>query len=192
MFILRGSYKALPRPIFVTVKARTSAIKSRKTDLPTRSSATMAHTTVLELPPKGVYPGFGLPLRNNDWTEYKYYPIGAHGNIWGSDSEIIPVRELAAMDIMEKLTDKENWHVKVFDEDVVAKWRKEALAIPDDHFWNLAVTAKRQHWGTDDLQPQLHDESDECELEGIMDDSTIDTVCPEQDLLTYLLIKQSV
>jgi hypothetical protein len=66
----------------------------------------------------------------------------------------------------------------VFDKGIIAKWRKEALAVPDLHFWNLAVTAKRQHWGTDDEQPQLHDDwrADQCELEGIMDDSTFDTV----------------
>jgi hypothetical protein len=159
--------------------ARTSQIKHLKPHLPTRPTATMAHTPVHAQPLKRDYPGFGLPLRNNDWTEYNYYPIGAHGNIWGSDSDVIPVRELAVMDVMEKLTDKEDWHRKVFDEDIVAKWRKEALAIPDAHFWNLAVTAKRQHWTTDDEQPEMHDESDECELDGIMDDSTFDVVRAE-------------
>jgi hypothetical protein len=140
----------------------------------------MAHALVRDELPRHDYPGLGLPLRHSDWTECNYYPIGAHGNIWGSDSDMITVRELAMMDVMEKLTDKDKWHVKVFDENIVAKWRKEALAIPDLHFWNLAITAKRQYWATDDAQPELVDDAEKCELEGIMDGTTFDAVRSEQ------------
>jgi hypothetical protein len=177
MIILRGCYKGARLP--TVVKARNSYLFDLTRLIPARSSSNMAHILIGDQLRKHDYPGFGLPLRNNDWTDYDYYPIGAHGNIWGADSDIITVRELAMMDIMEKLTNKEDWHKKVFDEDIVSKWRKEALAIPDLYFWNLAVTAKRQHWGTDDKQPELHDDwpTDQCELEGIMDDSTFDTVC---------------
>jgi hypothetical protein len=81
----------------------------------------MANTLMRDQLPKHDYSGLRLPLRGSDWTKYNYYPIGAHGNIWGSDSDMVPVRELAMMDVMEKLIDKENWHKKVFDEDIVAK-----------------------------------------------------------------------
>jgi hypothetical protein len=174
MNIVRGCYKVLRHPALVA--AGTPRDIPLKTLISVRPSATMAHTLVRDQLPKHDYPGLGLPLRHSDWTEYNYYPIGAHGNIWGSDSDMITVRELAMMDIMEKLTDKKDWHVKVFDENIVEKWRTEALAIPDVHFWNLATAAKWQHWATDDAQPEMCDDTDGCELEGIMDESTFDTV----------------
>lgn len=37
--------------------------------------------------------------------------------------------------IMEQLTDKQGWERKVFDQAIVDKWRKEALAIPDEQWW---------------------------------------------------------
>jgi hypothetical protein len=176
MAIFRSCYKVAR--LLALVRTPNSHRFGLKTLIPARTLSNMAHTLVRDPLPKHGYPGFGLPLRNNDWTNYNYYPIGAHANIWGSNSDILAVRELAMLDIMEKLTDKEDWHKKVFDEDIVSKWRKEALAVPDLYFWNLSISAKRQQWTTDDKQPELHDDwgSEECELEGVMDDSTFETV----------------
>lgn len=36
------------------------------------------------------------------------------------------------MGIMYTLTDKEDWHKKVFIESITEKWREEAMAIPDE------------------------------------------------------------
>lgn len=126
--------------------------------------------------PMNEYPGFGLPLRNWEWSNYGFYPIGSHHNAYGSESEIIPVRELAVMDVLEKLTDKPDWHQKVFDDEIVAKWRNEALAIPDQHFWHLATAAKSQYWTHDDDRLELHDDRQSCILENILDEGTFDTV----------------
>ena len=139
----------------------------------TRSMTTMAETSSK---PKNEYPGLGLPLRTWEWRNYGFYPIGSHSNCYGSDSDIITVRELAMMDIMEKLTDKVDWHKKVFDDAVIAKWRKEALSIPDDHFWQLAVGAKRQRWTHDDNRLELHNDWCDRELENILDEDTFNTV----------------
>jgi hypothetical protein len=49
------------------------------------------------------------------------------------------------MSVMNTLTDKKDWHKKVFDEKIVAKWREEAIAIPDDYFWDLAEAEEREH-----------------------------------------------
>jgi len=95
------------------------------------------------------YPGLGLPLRHNPQTDYGHYPIGAHGSCYGAESDIIMIRELAMMSIMDRLTDKENWEKKVFDDEIVSKWREEALAIPDDELTDLASSGKRQHWDED-------------------------------------------
>ncbi|KAI4676520.1 uncharacterized protein J4E88_007438 [Alternaria novae-zelandiae] len=129
--------------------------------------------------PMNEYPGFGLPLRNWEWSNYGFYPIGSHHNAYGSESEIIPVRELAVMDVLEKLTDKPDWHQKVFDDEIVAKWRNEALAIPDQHFWHLATAAKSQYWTHDDDRLELHDDRQSCILENILDEGTFDTCVQE-------------
>jgi hypothetical protein len=82
------------------------------------------------------------------------------------------------MGIMDRLTDKENWHKKVFDEAIVAKWRKEALEIPDETWWSLAFQEKRQWWDADDNLFLRDDWSKEGvpELQGIMTDGTFDCV----------------
>lgn len=46
------------------------------------------------------------------------------------------------MYVMDRLTDKADWHKKVFDDAIVSKWRKEAFEIPDEYFWAEATGAK--------------------------------------------------
>ena len=75
------------------------------------------------------------------------------------------------MDVMEKLTDKANWHQKVFDEEVVSKWRQEALAIPDEYFWDLALSAKGQTLPDD--EPSI-----DRRIENILDTATFQAVGP--------------
>ncbi|KAF2019444.1 hypothetical protein BU24DRAFT_419067 [Aaosphaeria arxii CBS 175.79] len=126
------------------------------------------------------YPGLGLPLRHNPQETYGFYPIGAHGSCYGSDSDILPVRELAMMSVMDRLTDKPEWYHKVFDEQIVAKWREEALEIPDEEFWKMAFAAKSQYrsdtelivrdeWGLEHLE----------QLEGILSGNAFDCCIQE-------------
>ncbi|KAF2811084.1 uncharacterized protein BDZ99DRAFT_462360 [Mytilinidion resinicola] len=127
------------------------------------------------------YPGLGLPLRHNEQQDYGFYPIGAHGSCYGSDSDILPVRELAMMSIMERLTDKEDWHKKVFDEEIVSKYREVALSIPDEAFWKLAFQEKSQYW---EENGNLHVQDDwsighVTRLEGIMTENTFDCCIKE-------------
>lgn len=63
------------------------------------------------------YPGLGLPLLHEK-REGDAFPLGTHGDCYGGLSELVSVRELAMMAIMDQLTDKPEWHRKVFDEDV--------------------------------------------------------------------------
>jgi hypothetical protein len=88
------------------------------------------------------YPGLGLALRYIPDDNALHYPIGAHGSCQGGQSDLLPVRELAMLSIMDRLTDKEEWHKKVFNDKIVSKWREEALAIPDAYFWKLAISDK--------------------------------------------------
>ncbi|KAI4940146.1 uncharacterized protein J4E92_001434 [Alternaria infectoria] len=148
----------------------TKLINSR---LSTRSNTTMTETSGKVM---NGYPGLGLPLRHWEQTNYGFYPIGSHPNAYGSESDIIPVRELAVMDVLEKLTDKPDWHKKIFDDEIVAKWRKEALAIPDGRFWHLATAGMRQYWTDDEDRLELHNGRGSCPLENILDEATFDTV----------------
>jgi hypothetical protein len=85
------------------------------------------------------YPGLGLPLRYNGGVAADFYPIGAHEDCEGAKSDLLPLREVAMMNFVEKLTDKPDWHEKIFDSLIVSKWRKEALEIPDGDLWGLAA-----------------------------------------------------
>ena len=94
------------------------------------------------VPEPGRYPGLGLPLRY--WPEQggagkTVYPMGSHPNFWGAESDMVQVREVAMMMIMDRLTDKKDWHIKVFDDEIVAKWRAEAMEIPDLDLFKLAM-----------------------------------------------------
>jgi hypothetical protein len=126
------------------------------------------------------YPGLGLPLRHNRKDD-DTYPLGAHGNCYGSQSFILPTRELAMMSIMERLSDKQDWQKKVFDEQIVSKWRKEALEIPDKEFWSMAFRDKGypRRWGINENNEGYEDgywPDDKGVIEGILDDETFDFV----------------
>jgi hypothetical protein len=78
------------------------------------------------------YPGVNLPM-GPDYVRpderVPIYPIGLP-EARAADSYILPIREVAMMMLMDNLTDKPNWHEKVFDEAIVAKWRHEAMTQP--------------------------------------------------------------
>ncbi|KFY35493.1 hypothetical protein V494_05861 [Pseudogymnoascus sp. VKM F-4513 (FW-928)] len=87
------------------------------------------------------YPGVNVDLR--------YYPdhtpqyrMGTHINCRGAESEILPIREVFMMVLMDRLSDKVDWHKKVFDEEIVSKWRKEALEQPEDKLYSQLVEGK--------------------------------------------------
>ncbi|KAK9776456.1 hypothetical protein SCAR479_06779 [Seiridium cardinale] len=125
------------------------------------------------------YPGLGLPLRHNRQEDYEHYPIGAHGSCRGADSDMLPVREVAMMSIMDRLTDKEGWHKKVFDDAIVSKWREEALAIPDEHFWRLATGGKLLLWDDEGELADFSGANHVKPLKGIMSTTSFDCCIQE-------------
>ncbi|PVI05301.1 hypothetical protein DM02DRAFT_668503 [Periconia macrospinosa] len=116
------------------------------------------------------YPGLGLPL--NCVIEYRqdYYPMGVDSSTY----ELISVRELAMMAIMDQLTDKMDWHKKVFDEEIVSKWQAEALAVPDGHWQSISTYGKKKY--------REDDAPEDTELEGIVDETTFKTIIRELQL----------
>jgi hypothetical protein len=154
--------------------ARTSQIHRNFQSKPSVASAPPAR----EKPILKDYPGLGLPLRHNEQRDYGFYPIGAHGSCYGANSDVLPVRELAMMSIMDRLTDKPDWEKKVFDEEIVAKWKKEATAVDDEVWWKLAKNDKRQLWDVDGKLTVVDDwaAGRMAVLKGVMSEDTFDCV----------------
>lgn len=92
----------------------------------------------------GPYPGLGLSLRmaSGAHSETGHYALGIHPRCRGSNSDLLQVREVAMMRIMDMLTDKPDWHVKVFDDAIVSKWCQEALEYPKEELWHIATGDK--------------------------------------------------
>jgi len=91
------------------------------------------------------YPGVNLPLRHlkqggNHGVDF--YRLGSFEGASLSQSELVQVREVAMMILMDRLTDKPNWHEKVFDDTIVAKWRNEALTQPEDDIHQEIIAGK--------------------------------------------------
>ena len=87
------------------------------------------------------YPGLGLNLRHHDQDgrDDEIYPIGIHPECYGADSEMLLVREVAMMIVMDRLTDKPDWYVKVFDDAIAEKWIEEGLALPVEPLYDDIV-----------------------------------------------------
>jgi hypothetical protein len=154
--------------------ARTSQIRRNKQPVVDKPSELPAR----KKPILRDYPGLGLPLRYNEQGDYGFYPIGAHGSCYGAKSDLLPVRELAMMNIMDRLTDKPDWEQKVFDEEIVAKWKKEAIEVDDEMWGQLAKSDKTQWWdenGKLTLSSDSGAQGDEL-LKGVMDENTFDCV----------------
>jgi hypothetical protein len=99
------------------------------------------------------------------------------------------------MSIMDSLTEKEDWHRKVFDDEIVSKWREEALAIPDEQFVNLATSDKYQRWDSDGNLEIRNDRDPNRQrpLKGIMTTTTFNCVrCTSRVILQADSIKQLI
>ncbi|KFA52316.1 hypothetical protein S40293_00605 [Stachybotrys chartarum IBT 40293] len=103
------------------------------------------------------YPGINLSLRysNSRWRLRR--SEGPPGyDFWAmEDDRLLPIRELFMMALMDKLTDKPDWHKKVFDEAIVAKWRAEAHAQSERELFDRIVHKARH---PTDYAPREEDE----------------------------------
>ena len=93
-------------------------------------------------------PGFGRPLDHATGTLYSTALMmrdegGGFGptlGVMNDDSmnvilgrcrrSLLTLREITMTRLMNSLTDKEDWHRKVFDDAIASKWKSEALATP--------------------------------------------------------------
>lgn len=98
------------------------------------------------------YPGWNLDLRWHDQVENRdvTYPMGVHYNCFGAKSPMLLVREVAMMLVMDRLTDKPDWHIKVFHDEIAEKWKTEALAWPNEDLWKrIANVEINSRWCPD-------------------------------------------
>lgn len=87
------------------------------------------------------YLGVDLPLRFFPYPsdDEGCYSIGAHSRTHEPLSTLILVREAAMMVLMEQLTDKPNWHELVFDDEIVATWREDALTRDEQSIFDTVL-----------------------------------------------------
>jgi hypothetical protein len=84
-------------------------------------------------------PGVGLPF------DIEIEERFAHGASDWIQSPRLTARELAMLAVMDALTDKTNWHEKIFNEDVVEKWKEEAMGMKliSERAWEWCVLELR-------------------------------------------------
>ncbi|KAK3360500.1 hypothetical protein B0T25DRAFT_535760 [Lasiosphaeria hispida] len=66
------------------------------------------------------FPGFGLPI---EYEGKERFPLAANHS-WVSLG--VTLREQRMMDFITRITDKPDWHVKIFDQEILSRWRAEA------------------------------------------------------------------
>lgn len=64
-------------------------------------------------------------------TYFGEYPRFRYG-ICDYAADRLVVREISMLKLMDAITDKTNWHLKIHDETIVQKWREESQANPND------------------------------------------------------------
>lgn len=71
-------------------------------------------------------PGLTVPIDHELPRENRFL----HGvNEWAQCPRLT-AKEISMLKLMDALTDKPNWNEKIFNSDIVARWREEALALP--------------------------------------------------------------
>jgi hypothetical protein len=88
-------------------------------------------------------PGFGdIPIH----FVLLCYERFAHGILEWRQAPAVTAREFAMVAVMEQLTDRPGWDVNIFDDQVVADWRKEVVAtnpLISEKAWTLCVKELR-------------------------------------------------
>jgi len=83
----------------------------------------------MAVPATKKFPGLGLPI-DYDEEDLPTFPLAVGDDPWVSQGVI--KREQRMLNFISHITDKPDWHVKVFDEAIVSRWRAEADVRPED------------------------------------------------------------
>lgn len=88
-------------------------------------------------------PGFGLPIdfaQTDNWNHQIPNTYFRHG-IDDHRPDRMTVREVAWIRFMEAVTEKPNWNIKVFDDEIVKRWSDDAAAME-----NSLISDKEFQW----------------------------------------------
>ncbi|GKZ67018.1 hypothetical protein AnigIFM60653_001315 [Aspergillus niger] len=101
-------------------------------------------------------PGFGdIPLDYELPSDARF----AHGIKEWRQAPAVTARELAMTAVMNRLTDRPNWHVDVFDDEVVARWREDIST-------SIAMNPFLSHRAWDWCVQELRDKATEFRQKG--------------------------
>lgn len=88
-------------------------------------------------------PGFGgIPIHYELPPDARF----AHGNEEWRQAPAVTARELAMLAMMNQITDHHDWHVHVFNDEIVAQWRDEAFQVTklmSEKAWDWCVEELR-------------------------------------------------
>lgn len=131
------------------------------------------------------YPGWNRDLR---WTDQRNgergdatYPMGIHYNCQGAESEMLLMREVAMMLVMDRLTDKPDWHVKVFNDEIADRWRQEALAWPNDDLYSRVINVSTWPNMTEDTLSRWFP----TKPKDILNKESVDYVCTSSPIIFH-------
>jgi hypothetical protein len=110
-------------------------------------------TDTLQRPdPEGLrLPGFGLPLDKMPERDERF-PVAVLQNDWAANT--LTIREISMLWFMNQITDKPDWNKKVFDEEIVDKWRAELVALEqaDSALIEAGFSDAMFHWCVQELR----------------------------------------
>lgn len=93
--------------------------------------------------PEVKLPGFGLPVNavarsalERNGNDSKVVINRFPNLILDWKAKGVTLRERSMLAMIDKITDKPEWRSKVFDEEIVGKWQKEAPDGWSDHVFN--------------------------------------------------------
>jgi len=98
-------------------------------------------------------------------------------------AERLTVREVEMLKFMNAVTDKPNWHKKVFDEEIVHRWREEARAMP-----NSMISDKTFEW----CITELRDRSKDFERDGYVRTLECSARCIKSDELISAALRDEL
>jgi hypothetical protein len=74
-------------------------------------------------------PGYGLPLGYGiTRPDRQPFLLGLRPEDW--EAPTLTNREVCMLELMEDITNKRKWWLKVLDPAIVSKWKEEALQLP--------------------------------------------------------------
>ncbi|KAG6909612.1 hypothetical protein DXG01_016394 [Tephrocybe rancida] len=92
--------------------------------------------------PQHGLPGFGLPLNYYGGPGNKLFSNALNNNdMEGGLLPLTTLREFTMLNIMNKISDKPGWHLKVFDDAIAQKWKEEILSAD-----GMDVTVAMAEW----------------------------------------------